>query len=189
MCLSSAKTYNAWYTSHDPHAAATSRSPSSASSRSATSRSTAWASRAAQASRDAYRAPSEGRGSREVWNQGREQTIDELMAPEAVAHGLADATQTHRGPTAFKPFWAQLRGAFPDIHFTIDDVVSEGDMVAARWTATMTHRGEYLGVAATQKQLTLTGMVFVRIGGGKIQEGWNNWDQHTVTRELGLPLR
>ena len=125
----------------------------------------------------------------EVWNQGREQTIDELMPPEAVAHGLADATQTHRGPTAFKPFWAQLRGAFPDIHFTIDDVVSEGDMVAARWTATMTHRGEYLGVAATQKQLTLTGMVFVRIGGGKIQEGWNNWDQHTVTRELGLPLR
>jgi predicted ester cyclase len=74
-------------------------------------------------------------------------------------------------------------------HFTIDDVVSEGNMVAARWTARMTHRGEYLGVAATQKQLTVTGMVFVRIGDGKIQEGWNNWDQHTVTRELGLPLR
>src|SRR6516165_4124621 len=83
----------------------------------------------------------------EVWNQGREQTIDELMAPEAVAHGLADAAQTHRGTTAFKSFWAQLRGAFSDIHFTIDDVVSEGDMVAARWTATTTHRGEYLGVA------------------------------------------
>ena len=77
----------------------------------------------------------------EVWNQGREQTIDELMAPDAVTHGLTDAAQTHRGPTAFKPFWAQLRGAFPDIHFTIDDVVSERDMVAARWTATMTHRG------------------------------------------------
>ena len=47
----------------------------------------------------------------------------------------------------------------------------------------------YLGVAATQKQLTLTGMVFLRIGGGKVREGWNNWDQQTVTRELGLPLR
>jgi steroid delta-isomerase-like uncharacterized protein len=124
----------------------------------------------------------------EVWNQGREQTIDELMAPEAVAHGLADAAQTHRGTTAFKSFWAQLRGAFSDIHFTIDDVVSEGDMVAARWTATTTHRGEYLGVAYAEAA-NPDGMVFVRIGGGKIQEGWNNWDQHTVTRELGLPLR
>jgi ketosteroid isomerase-like protein len=81
----------------------------------------------------------------EVWNQGREPTIDELMAPDAVTHGLYDAAQTHRGPTAFKPFWAQLRRAFPDIHFTIDDAVSEGNMVAARWTARMTHRGEYLG--------------------------------------------
>jgi len=75
----------------------------------------------------------------EVWNQGRGQTIDELMAPDAVARGLADAAQTHRGPTAFKPFWAQLRDAFPDIHVTIHDVESEGDKVAARWTATMTH--------------------------------------------------
>jgi len=52
----------------------------------------------------------------------------------------------------------------------------------------MTHSGEYLGVAATQKQLTPTGMSFVRIGAGQIQEAWNNWDQHTVARELGLPL-
>jgi steroid delta-isomerase-like uncharacterized protein len=125
----------------------------------------------------------------EVWNQGREQTIDELMAPNAVAHGLADAAQTHRGPAAFKPFWIQLRSAFPDIRFTIDDVVSEGDKVAARWTATMTHQGNYLGVAATQKQLTLTGMSIVCIGGGRIQEAWNNWDQHIVALELGLPLR
>jgi steroid delta-isomerase-like uncharacterized protein len=125
----------------------------------------------------------------EVWNRGREQTIDELMAPDAVAHGLADAAQTHRGPAAFKPFWAQLRAAFPDSRFTVDDVVSDGDKAAARWTATMTHRGEYLGIAATQKQLTLTGMVFVRIGGDKIQEAWNNWDQHIVARELGWPPR
>jgi hypothetical protein len=58
----------------------------------------------------------------EVWNQGREQTIDELFATDGIAHGLTDAAETHRGPAAFKPFWAQLRGAFPDIQFTIDDV-------------------------------------------------------------------
>jgi steroid delta-isomerase-like uncharacterized protein len=125
----------------------------------------------------------------EVWNEGREETIDELMAPEAVAHGLAGADQVHRGPAAFKPFWIELRRAFPDIRFTIDDVVSEGDKVAARWTATMTGRGEDLGVAATQKLLTLTGMVLVHVGGGRIEEAWNNWDQHILARELGLPHR
>jgi len=122
----------------------------------------------------------------EVWNQGREQTIDELFAADGIAHGLTDAVQVHRGPAAFKPFWAQLRGAFPDIHFTVDGVVSERDLVAARWTALMTHRGDDLGVPATQKSLTITGMTFLRIEGGKIAEGWNNWDQALMAREIGL---
>ena len=79
------KTYISRYTSQDWRAAAASRSPSSASSsRSATSRSTAWASRAAQASRDAYRAPSEGRGSRyvsrEAWAARLAEAVDRLVA-------------------------------------------------------------------------------------------------------------
>ncbi|MGD9614331.1 MAG: ester cyclase [Alphaproteobacteria bacterium] len=124
----------------------------------------------------------------EVWNQGREETIDELLAPDAVGHDLGGAGQAHIGPAAFKPFWSQLRGAFPDIRFSIEDVVAEGDRVAARWTATMTHRGDGLGIAATHKSLTLTGMIFLRIEGGRIREGWNNWDQLLLTRELGLPV-
>jgi steroid delta-isomerase-like uncharacterized protein len=122
----------------------------------------------------------------EVWNQGREQTIDELFATDGIAHGLTDAAETHRGPAAFKPFWAQLRGAFPDIQFTIDDVVSERNMVAARWTARMTHSGDHLGVPATQKPLTVTGMSFVRVEDGKIHDAWNNWDQALIARETGL---
>ena len=124
----------------------------------------------------------------EVWNEGREQAIDELLAPDAVAYNLGGPGEIHRGPAAFKPFWAQLRGAFPDIRFTIDDVVSERNMVAARWTARMTHQGEHLGIPATRKSLTITGMIFLRIEGGKIHEGWNNWDQLAMARELGLPL-
>jgi steroid delta-isomerase-like uncharacterized protein len=122
----------------------------------------------------------------EVWNQGREQTIDELLAPDGVAYGLTDPAETHRGPAAFKSFWAQLRGAFSDIHLTIDAVISEGDLAAARWTARMTHRGDHLGVPATQKHLAITGMSFVRIEGGKLHESWNNWDQLGMAREIGL---
>ena len=124
----------------------------------------------------------------EVWNQGREATIDELLAPDAIGHDLGGAGQNHVGPAAFKPFWAQLRGAFPDMRFSIDDVVSEGTKVAGRWTATMTHQGDTLGVAATHKKLTITGMIFLRIEGGRIHEGWNSWDQLAMARELGLPV-
>jgi steroid delta-isomerase-like uncharacterized protein len=124
----------------------------------------------------------------EVWNQGREAAIDELMAPDAPIHGIAGPDQVHRGPAAFKPFWAQLRAALPDIRFTMDDVISQGDRVAARWTARMTHTGDQLGVVATHKQLCITGMVFARIKDGKLVEGWNSWDQLTFTRELGLPI-
>ena len=124
----------------------------------------------------------------EVWNQGREAAIDELMAQDAAVHGVAGPDQVHRGPAAFKPFWQQFRGAFPDIHFTMEDLISQGDMVAGRWTARMTHSGDQLGIAATQKKLTITGMVFARVKEGKMVEGWNAWDQLTFTRELGLPI-
>ena len=121
----------------------------------------------------------------EVWNQGREAAIDELMAPDAAVHGVAGADQVHRGPAAFKPFWRQFRDAFPDIHFTMDDLISQGDRVAGRWTARMTHTGDQL---STHKKLTITGMVFAQVKDGKMVEGWNSWDQLTFTRELGLPI-
>ena len=120
----------------------------------------------------------------EVWNQGREATIDELLAPDALGHGLGE--EPIRGPAGFKPFWSQLRGAFPDIHFTVEHTIEEGDMAAGSWTATMTHRGDHLGMPATNKALTLTGMVLVRVRDGRMVEGWNNWDQHLLNRELGL---
>ena len=122
----------------------------------------------------------------EVWNEGREATIDELLAPTAHGYGLAgNEMMPVSGPEGFKPFWRQLRGACPDIRFTIHDTVSERDRVVARWTAEMTHHGDHLGVAATRRQVTVTGMTLVRVAGGQIQEGWNNWDELTMAKELG----
>ena len=78
----------------------------------------------------------------EVWNKGRVGAIDELLASHAVVHGLgADL----RGPAGFKSFHSAYRDAFPDVMIQIDDIVAQGDIVAARWSGTGTHRGEGLG--------------------------------------------
>src|SRR4051794_19192041 len=81
----------------------------------------------------------------EVWNKHRADAIDELLAPDTIAHGLGPGGADLRGPAGFKEFHAQFTGAFPDIHITVEDVVCEGDLAACRFTGTGTHLGHELG--------------------------------------------
>lgn len=119
----------------------------------------------------------------EVWNKGRVEAIDEMLAPDCVVHGFGDDM---RGPAGFKPFHAAYRTAFPDVRIDVDEVVGEGDIVAARWSGKGTHRGHTLGFAATHRTAALAGMVFVRIRNGKIVEGWNTFDQFGMLNQLGV---
>src|SRR6478736_3433374 len=121
----------------------------------------------------------------EVWNQGRESTIDELLAANGIAHGLGDTEGDVHGPAEFKPFVKNLRGAIPDIHMTIEDAVAGGDKVVVRLSVTGTHRGDNLGVPATGRRIHIAGIVLVRIVNGQIVEGWNSWDQLGLLRQLG----
>jgi steroid delta-isomerase-like uncharacterized protein len=118
----------------------------------------------------------------DVWNQGREATIDELLAPDAVVHGLG---RDMRGPEEFKVFYAAYRNAFPDIAVQIDDVIAEGDIVAARWSARGTHLGDGLGFPATNRAAEFSGMVFVRARNGRLLEGWNSFDQLGMLLQIG----
>ncbi|HEY8410431.1 MAG TPA: nuclear transport factor 2 family protein, partial [Pyrinomonadaceae bacterium] len=64
----------------------------------------------------------------EVWNQGRTDAIDELLADNVVIHGLVDASgEPVRGAQAFRDFHRQFRGAFPNMNITVEDVIAEGD--------------------------------------------------------------
>jgi steroid delta-isomerase-like uncharacterized protein len=119
----------------------------------------------------------------EVWNTGRESAIDELMANGGLVHGLGEDLV---GPAGFKPFHRAFRDAFPDMIVHLDQVIAEGDTVAARWTATGTHRGDGLGFAATGRPVSFTGMVFARIADGKLVEGWNSMDQLGMMQQLGI---
>jgi steroid delta-isomerase-like uncharacterized protein len=131
-----------------------------------------------QANKDLVR-----RWFQEVWNDGRTSAIDDLLAPNGVIHGLSGEM---RGPSAFKPFHAAYREAFPDVTIRVEDMIAEGDLVAIRWSGTATHRGDTLGFAATQQRVQFTGMGFARIAGGKLVEGWNNFDQLGMFQQLGV---
>jgi steroid delta-isomerase-like uncharacterized protein len=120
----------------------------------------------------------------EVWNKGNMDAIDEMASPDAVGHGQAQH-DTDIGLKEFRTFAISLRRAFPDFNVTIDHVIEQGDKVVARWTTTMTHKGEFLGVAPTGKKVTITGTSMQRIAGGKIVEGWDNWDQLGLLVQIG----
>jgi len=121
----------------------------------------------------------------EVWNEGQEAVIDELLAVDAAGHGLGDQEPTLTGPAEFKPFVRNLRGALPDIHFKVEDMLAEGDKVMTRLIVTGTHRGPHLGVPPSGSVVTFRGIVLVRISGGKIVEGWHSWDQLGLLRQIG----
>jgi steroid delta-isomerase-like uncharacterized protein len=121
----------------------------------------------------------------EVWNQGRMEAIDEMASPDVIGHGQAQHA-TDIGLEEFRIFAKDMRSAFPDMKVTIDYIIEHGDVVVARWTATMTHKGEFLGFAPTGKKATITGTSTQRISGGKIVEGWDNWDQLGLLVQIGV---
>jgi steroid delta-isomerase-like uncharacterized protein len=121
----------------------------------------------------------------EAWNQGNLAVLDELVAPDYVNHdpfvpGLPP------GPEGLKPIFAGLRAAFADLHYTIDDQLADGDKVATRWTMRGTHTGELMGIPATGKAVTVSGIQIERIVDGKIVEHWRKSDDLGLMQQLGV---
>ena len=123
----------------------------------------------------------------EVWNKGRVDAIPEMFAADGIAHGLSDdPNASMKGPGDYEPFYRTFRGAFPDIIVKVEDMVAEGDKVAARCSVTGKHTGDSLGIAATNSGVDFTGITIVRIRDGKIVEAWNNFDFMRMNRQLGV---
>ena len=120
----------------------------------------------------------------EVWNQGREETIEELLTADAI-QGLGAASEMVVGTSGFREFYRHFRGAFGDINIVIDDAIEQGDLVALRWTAQATHTDDGLGISATGKRVGFTGMTFARVQGGQVVEAWNSWDMMGLMYQLG----
>jgi steroid delta-isomerase-like uncharacterized protein len=121
----------------------------------------------------------------EVWNQGSLSALDELTAPEAVAHVVG-----HRGPIqgvdAIRQTVVMYRSAFPDIHYTVEDQIAEGDKVLSRWTIRATHRGELQGIPPTGKSFTISGMTVDQGRDGQFIQSWINWDMLSMLQQIGV---
>lgn len=120
----------------------------------------------------------------QVWNQGDATLIDQMRARDARAVGLGEKTPETRGASPFKAFYANLRGTFPDLRITIEDLIAEGDKVSARISAEGTHTGHALA-PATGRRVKFSGIVMARIANGKIAEAWNNLDQLSLLKQIG----
>ena len=108
-----------------------------------------------------------------------------MLADDGIVRGVTGGPPV-RGPEEFKPFLRQIRGALPDIHFTIEETLAEDDRVAVRWTARASHQGDHLGVPATGKSVEVGGMAFALIRDGKMVDSHNVWDRQLLLQELGL---
>ncbi len=122
---------------------------------------------------------------REVWNEGREATIDELFAESGVAYGLGDEETEVRGPAQLKPFVRNLCGSLPDLHISIQDIMAEEDKVMVRVLLEGTHLGLGLGVQPSGRRIRVAGIVVIRVSKGQFVEGWNSWDQLGLLRQIG----
>jgi steroid delta-isomerase-like uncharacterized protein len=106
----------------------------------------------------------------EAASQQKPELLDELFASDYVLHDPANPMVHDR--ETFKQFLGGHYTAFPDVKWTIEDVVAEGDRVVVRWTLTGTHKGPLLGIPPTGKQVKMWGISIYRIADGKIAEEW-----------------
>ncbi len=122
-----------------------------------------------------------------IWTTGDLDAADALYAPDYVNHQHHDPEDPRdlHGVPAMKTFIKEFRQAFPDFLDSIDIQIAEGDMVATRFTSMGTHRGAFMGVEPTNRELTWTGISIDRISEGKIVESWANWDMMGMMQQLG----
>ncbi|MEV6772014.1 ester cyclase [Nocardia sp. NPDC051030] len=121
----------------------------------------------------------------ELFTKGNLDAVDRYLGPDFVNHD-DPFPGAPAGAEGLRLAAAMFRGALPDWHSDIDQLIAEDDLVVERFTARGTHRGELMGVAPTGNPVVLTGIQVFRISGDKIVERWGRLDDVGLLRQLGL---
>ena len=125
-----------------------------------------------------------------MFNNGDTDFVDEALAPGAVDHQEAEGTDF---AAHLKHVISTLRDAFPDLHFEVDEILGEGDVVACRSTMTGTHQGSLrmgplAGLAFNGAKVDVPHMHFFRYDSeGRVTDLWHVWNTLALARQLGAP--
>ena len=115
------------------------------------------------------------------WNKGDLGLADAMYAETYVGHGIDVC-----GPEGLKQFVAMFRAAFPDLQFSIQDMLAEGPKVAWRFTIHGIQQGEFQGIPPTGRQVTMSGIVISRFDDGMWSEDWVEADRAGMMQQLGV---
>ena len=118
----------------------------------------------------------------EILNKGNLDVFEELCAPNFVKHAMPPTPDY--GIEGSKQSVIMLRTAFPDIKYTVEDIIEDGDKLAARWSAKGTHQGVFMGIPPTGKQVAFSGIEIIRIENGKAVEEWEELDRAGLMQQL-----
>ncbi|HUS69661.1 MAG TPA: ester cyclase [Anaerolineae bacterium] len=118
-----------------------------------------------------------------VWNEGKIELVDELVASDFVAHDLPP--EMAHGPEGYKEYVRANRAAFPDGQDVIQDIIAEDDKVVVRYIGRATHRGDLMGFKATGKRVEVPGVEIFRVVSGRIKETWSLWDTFGFLEQIG----
>ncbi len=125
-----------------------------------------------------------GRFIEEVINQGRLEAAEELVEENFIE--LDPLPGQSQGREGLKAVIAMMRAGFPDIHWVIDETVAAGEKVVSRFTWTGTHKGAFLGIPATNKGVTVHGVVIDRLSAGKMADSRILMDTFSLMQQLGV---
>ena len=120
--------------------------------------------------------------NKKVWNEGNTAVLDEVFAPDFIDHTAPPGSAPNR--EGIKQLITMFGNAFSDTSSTIDDLIAEEDKVAWRWTFRGTHTGPFMGIPATGRTITLTGITVDRVSGDAIVERWNQADFAGMIQQL-----
>ncbi len=121
----------------------------------------------------------------QVWGDGNLDVVDELAAPSLVVR-YPTIPQVIQGSREFRHVLAGFRSAFPDSDLRVEEEIAEGEKVVLRWTFSGTHKGGFMGIPATGKRVTWTGITIYRIVDGRVVEEQGEEDFLGFFRQVGL---
>ncbi len=121
----------------------------------------------------------------EVWNKRRLELVDEIISPSHALHD-PNVSGSAVGPEAYKRQVTRFITAFPDLRFTFEEIVGEKEKLAVAWTISGTHKGEFMGVPATNKKVSVDGITINHIVNAKIMDSYISWDALGMMQQLGV---